>query len=81
MESIDEIIAKHDPWNDPFGYNKQQVKETVIDALNQMIDYISDNIETDYTYHGHKAGEIDLANNLEVYCVKGQFDKIKKLIK
>ena len=44
-----------------------------------MIDYIADNIETDYTYHGHKAGEIDLANNLEVYCVKGQFDKITQV--
>lgn len=81
MKTIDKIIDKHDPWNDPFGYNKAQVKEIVIDALNQMIDYIANNVDADYTLINDEGEAFDPKSHIKVYVPKGQFEKIKELIK
>lgn len=81
MKTIEKLMADYVFFDDFLDYEKDIVKDLVKSYTKQMIDYIADNIEIDYDYHGHKAGEIDLANNLDVYVCKGEFEKIKELIK
>ena len=83
IKTINDIISKFEGFSDGWQtrWDYSQIENMLQEYGKHIIDYIADNIETDYTYHGHKAGEIDLANNLEVYVLKGQFDEIKKLIK
>jgi len=52
---------------------------------NQFIDYASENVEADYTVIGipdpNKSDALNFQEGIEVYIPKGEFDKIKELIK
>ena len=57
----------------------------MVEFAKQSIDYASENVEADYTVIGmpdpNKSDALNFQESIEVYVPKGEFDKIKELIK
>lgn len=67
--------------NPQYRYKYSEVEKMLYTYGKAIIDYISENIDADYTIVEDKRTEQISEGHIEVYVPKGQFLKFKKLIK
>lgn len=84
MKEIEEFMKESAFFNDFSKLEKDIVKNLVKKYSENLVDYISDNIDADYTKildsTREKYDPRD-ADMMEVYVPKGQFEEFKKIIK